>query len=153
MKNKNGWSYGIAIVYVSFITIFLGLVVYFSFFYKQIDLVAENYYEQEIAYQTQIERIRRTQSLPENVKFQHQYERRELLIQFPAGLDYEGIGGRIQFFRPSDAGQDRIVPIKLSVNGIQEISTTNFPRGYWKIKIFWQINNDEYYSEESLVIN
>ena len=153
MKNRNIWSYGIAVVYVSFITIFLVLVIYFSFFHKQVDLVAENYYEQEVAYQTQIDRIRRTNSLPEEVKIQHHYERRQLLIQFPAGLNYTRIAGRVQFFRPSDAGQDRIVPIELSRQGNQEISTRDFQRGYWKIKIYWQINKEEFYSEESLVIN
>ena len=153
MKFSLSWSTGIALVYGVFVSFFLGLVIYFSFFHKQVDLVAENYYAQEIAYQDQMDRIERTQALPDLLKINHVYDQRVLTIAFPANMEYTRIAGRIHFFRPSDAGQDRIVPLFLSNAGKQHISTRNLARGYWIIKIYWMTDNTEYYTEESLVLN
>ena len=75
-----------------------------------------------------------------------------LTVQFPPEIDPIKVKGNILFFRPSDAKQDKLVALNLSSDGTQLISTKNLTPGYWKIKIFWQIDKNEYYKEGILVV-
>ena len=144
------WPLGITIIYISFV-LFLFVFVFYSGS-QQVDLVTDNYYEQELKYQQQINRIERAQSLSQPVEWTHETKKRSLMIQFPSDIDHGRVQGNIWFFRPSDAKQDKMVVLNLSSDGTQFISTKNMSPGYWKLKIFWHINNNEYYKEDVLVI-
>jgi len=65
---------------------------------------------------------------------------------------YENISGRILFFRPSDAKQDRIIPIKPAEDNQQKIDAKNLSKGFWGVKIFWTVNGVEYYDEETFIV-
>ena len=58
---KMNWGKGIAAVYICFVVIILGFVFYFM--NQDVDLVTHKYYDEEIKYQEQIERMKRTNEL------------------------------------------------------------------------------------------
>ncbi|MDP2038234.1 MAG: FixH family protein, partial [Ignavibacteria bacterium] len=63
MKLKLNWGFGIAVTYILFVVVTLVMV--FIFMNQDVSLETENYYSKGIEYQGQIDKINRTQSLPE----------------------------------------------------------------------------------------
>jgi hypothetical protein len=138
------WGHGIAIFFVCFVTFMLVLVV--KAFQENIDLVTDNYYQEELDYQTRIDKIKNNQLLLVPVEIKS--ELGGINIQFP---EFESpIQGEIQVFRPSDAKFDLIREIDADVYYRQHISTSNLPGGFYKIKISWEAEGKEYYTEESV---
>ena len=56
------------------------------------------------------------------------------------------------FFRPSDARQDKLIPLELSLDRTQLLEMANMPAGRWKVKVFWTADNTEYYDEFEIFI-
>lgn len=150
MNQSKQWPMGIAIIYVIFVLLLVAFAVFSRF--QSVDLVTEDYYDQEIKYQQQINRIERARSLPEPVNWIYDKQKGALTVQFPPQFDPLKVKGNVLFFRPSDAKQDKLVALNLSSNGTQLISTENLTPGFWKIKIFWKVENNEYYNEGVLVV-
>jgi len=147
---KSKWGIGIAVFYSSFILVMLIVVVVSRF--NRVDLVAKDYYQQEIEYQQQIERIKTDKSLGNGVKVSYDRADREIVLDFPDNLDYKVIDGNVLFFRPADATLDKTIPIVLDENGFQRVDATTLKTGLWKVQIFWSVDTLECYAEEIIVI-
>ena len=150
MKKSSRWPLAIASVYILFILVLVAFVIFSQ--YQNNDLVTKDYYAQEIMYQNQIERIQRSKSLPDPVSWKYDSDDKFLTIRFPVHPDPGIIHGNILLFRPSDARMDRLIDIKLLSDGSQTVSTRHLSPGLWKLKIFWQFNQTDYYEEGTVVI-
>jgi len=150
-KKLKSWPVGIAVIYLSFVFLLIAFVIFSRF--QQVDLVTEDYYEQELKYQQQINRMNRAQALSEPVNWKHDTFNDRLLLEFPKEIDPIKVKGHILFFRPSDAKQDKLTALNLTSENTQIINTKNLSSGFWKLKIFWQVDNIEYYKEGNLVID
>jgi hypothetical protein len=150
MKKLNRWPLGITVIYVLFVLIMVAMVIFSR--HEQINLVTKDYYEQELKYQLQIDRIERAKSLSNPIRWLYDKDKKLIKIQFPDIPEPELINGNILFFRPSDAQQDKQIALKLSSDGSQIVSTKHLAPGYWKLKIFWQSDQTDYYDEGPLVI-
>jgi hypothetical protein len=150
MSKYGRWPLTIAVFYTIFVLTLVVFVIYSR--YQTVDLVTDDYYQQELIYQQQIDRIIRTESLSNPVSWTHNEQQKLLNLRFSPELDVEQIQGRILFFRPSDALQDKLIAINLSSAGDQTISTQQLVPGFWKIKIFWQLGENEFYKEGVLII-
>lgn len=138
------WGHGIAIFFACFVGFILFLVV--KSHQQNIDLVTENYYEQELQYQQQIEKIKNTQQLDETVKIKS--EKGGIQLSFPALSS--PILGQAQLFRPSDARFDLLTELQPDGSNQQYIVTDALPPGYYRLKINWQAGNQKFYTEEAL---
>ncbi|WP_143960793.1 FixH family protein [Litoribacter populi] len=137
------WGHGIAIFFTCFVAFMIFMVV--KSFQQNIDLVTDNYYEQELKFQQQIDKINNDKGLetPVAVKFKSN----TVNITFPA---LPGIEGNIHIFRPSDSMFDLEKTIELDENFHQSIPVDNLPAGFYRVKINWQAQGMEYYTEETL---
>ena len=72
---KISWGISISIVYILFVVVMVGAVIFSTT--QESHLVADDYYEREIAYQNQIEKMERTKLLPEQLKI---YLKNELIF-------------------------------------------------------------------------
>ncbi len=115
---------------------------------KDVDLVSKNYYQKEIKYQKQIDTEKRTSELNEKIKVN--VLNKTLYVSFP---DTANITGELYFYRPSDYKKDFSVPIKIDDNREQAVNVSNLLKGYWRLKINWIMNNNDYYSEQPVYIN
>ncbi|KAA3614595.1 MAG: hypothetical protein DWQ05_14965 [Calditrichaeota bacterium] len=149
-QKKTKWPIVLTIVIASFMIVLLSWVVYS--FTQNVELVEHDYYQKEVVYEQQIERIRRTIQLKEQPTFRFDKNRDVLILSFPTQFQPGGVKGEITFFRPSDSRLDWTVPVRLDGNHNQSFSGGNFQNGYWKIKMSWAYNQLEYYHEESLTI-
>ena len=139
------WGYSIALSFVLFIALIATLV---TISMKQdIHLVAENYYEQEIEYQDQIERIRRTQSLVKQPEVYLDRENSSIRISLGQANVKEG---QAVFFRPADATRDKVVRFP-EADG-KTLSVADWEKGLWKIKLTWTSGDEEFYMEQNITL-
>lgn len=146
---KIDWGKGITIVIILFLIITIGQVLAIHYFIDY-DLVEEEYYEAEINYQDQINKINRTKSLPEQVTVKLRGQALELT--FPSDFDGERISGMVHYYKPSDDLQDKIQKIILNDENRMFIDTKELSTGYWKIKVDWRVNEVQYYNKESMMV-
>ncbi len=144
------WPTAIAVVYGLFVLYLVGL---FAFSRRQhFDLVSKSYYEDELKYQQQIDRMQRVQDEGAQPLVRFGGETRQLVLEFPAPFSGPAVSGRVVLFRPSDAGADLEIPLQLDAAGRQVIDGRKLRKGLWRIKIHWQKDSREYYYEENLVL-
>ena len=149
MKKLFQWPAALTIIITVFIFTLIGFIGLSR--KHKMDLVTKNYYKKEIEYQAQIDRVNRSQKLS-SIKLRIDQSTRIAELHFPKGLLPNAIYGKIHLFRPSDASQDRMYRINLDPEGIQILDLKNLIAGFWRVKIYWQIENTEYYQEESIVL-
>ena len=113
-------------------------------------MVENDYYQKELDYQIQIDRENRTNQLLENVVFI--YNESAVMIEFPKMFDHSDIHGEILFFRPSDTSKDFELNIDLDKDRKQYINIVELIRGAWTIKVNWNNQVDEYYSEKLIFL-
>jgi len=143
------WPLGIVIVFTIFILFKVAFFIFSKF--HRVDLVSSNYYQQEINYQQQSERQKRTRSLSKNIRCVYDSSADLLGIAFPDTAAQGNITGDIHLFRPSDAKQDKWFSLTLNASGEQKIDVRNLAKGLWRVKIKWIFQGKDYYFEESII--
>lgn len=144
------WGYKIAISIFIFIAFMASVVIWA--FKQDVNLVAENYYEEEIAYQQQIDKIKNTNKLVEKPYLNYRNIDDIVELVFPQRLLTKKISGELLFFRPSDFKKDRKFDLQLDENGKQFISVASLQPGSWKVKLHWNDLDKEYFDEVSIYI-
>lgn len=150
MKKSSYWPIGIAGFFSIFVLTLVGFIAFSRT--QKINLVSKNYYNDEIKYQEQIDRIKRTRALQKTLTFQFDKKSKAIFLQFPVETDTAAIAGKILFFRPSNAKLDRMISIKPGKDGRQVIDVKNLSNGFWRAKIFWIAGGAEYYHEATLIV-
>ena len=117
------------------------------------DLVRSDYYEEEVRYQGQLERLNRTAALRSEVAISHDAMKREVTLQLPAAHLAPRPVGQIQFYRPSNAALDLKVPLAVDAAGRQRIGTGTLRGGLWKMRVQWSGVGQEYFFEQVIVVN
>ncbi len=140
-----GWKITIAII-----VYMIGIIsVVWYTMTLDVNLVSEDYYKQELAYEEQITRQKNTAALPEKPTFAFSADRKLVILTFPDGLQPEQ--GTITFYRPSDFTKDRTFKIELDEHNQQGFTISGFVPGLWRIKLLWEKEGKSYYQEFSLV--
>ena len=142
---KLNWGTKIAALYTSFV-VFILFMVYLSFGQK-FDLVTEDYYAQEIAYQNTIDSKERAERLKKRLSIS--IDKNQLKLSFPQQTD--DIKGKVLCFRPSDESKDFEEEI-LTKNGFFYIPLDKFIKGKYLLKVSWSSNNISYYEEQTIVL-
>jgi len=144
------WGNKIVLAFVGFVAILVTMV-YISVS-TEFNLVEEDYYNQELAYEEQIQRIKNHNALAEKPTFN--VDRSNFLVQlaFPEALVNEMVDGTLLFYRSSTARFDKELPMKFDADGKLSIDISKFPIGAWKLKMSWSDKDKEYYKEIAFVI-
>lgn len=141
---KISWGTGIVIAIIIFVVLVLAQTIYLM--NQKVDLVEEDYYKKGIEYQKDIEVQKKTNELSEKVSFD--FNGQSLIISFPKNLSDNKLNGEILLYRPSDSGLDMKIPlITDSLN--QVIPVSGLKKGFWRIKLRWQYEGQDYYDESS----
>ncbi|MBA3900960.1 MAG: FixH family protein [Bacteroidetes bacterium] len=144
MKKFNfHWGFKIFTFYGSFVALIIFMVL--QAMRHDVNLVSEDYYAKELAFQGQIEKVNRTKTLASQLKVKIGAGMFELTVP-------EGSKGEVLFFRPSDPKLDFTISLDEAVNGVALIPLSLFTSGMYKIKVDFSIGEAEYYKEEIIVI-
>ncbi|WP_339698715.1 FixH family protein [uncultured Roseivirga sp.] len=145
-------NWGIKIV-ISFVC-FVGLLVTLVYVSVSTDfyLVADNYYEQELAYESQIQRIKNVNGLAEKPDFKLVRSERKAELRFPLSVMKAMEEGKISFFRSANARLDKEFDLVFDETGLQTFDMKSLASGAWKVKIEWKSKGTEYYQELNIVL-
>lgn len=136
----------IILTFVAFAIFILSMV--FRSFQSPVDLVSKDYYAQEIKYQTQIEKIKRSEDFQKKIQFFP--TKNTLKIQFPDSLEYTKLKGKAHFFRPSNLELDFSVPFQLENQNLILDKLETLQKGAWIIRLDFEYAGTEYFVEERL---
>lgn len=146
---KINWGTAIVIAFICFIAFIMYFVISMSINKKyEHDLVVEDYYQQELKFQSDIDKEKHAKTLATNVKFQKTKE--GLVIRFPEDLDSNTIKGKVFLYRPSNKKLDFEIPISLSKHNLL-IPDNRLLDGRWNIKIDWTHSEEAYLYKTEIV--
>lgn len=147
---RNPWPYAITAWFAACI---IGVVAWVSFSMRQrTDLVGADYYEQEINYQQQIERLKRTQPLSAQMTIDYDATKDAITITLPTAHAGRSAAGSIHLYRPSDAKLDHRFPLATDANGSQLLDARKLRPGLWKVRVQWTADGQEYFVDQSVVV-
>lgn len=145
-KKEKQWPWGIGLFYVVFV---LSLLVFLFFsFYNTWDLVEENYYQKDITYQQQIDRMAHANALSSKPTFVYSKTKKQIVLSMPAQFTPNTLRGKILFFKPADKAKDVSINLICNDQNKQVIPTTQLGSGMWRIKFTWSDAEKSYYMEE-----
>jgi hypothetical protein len=107
------------------------------------DLVASDYYEQEIRYQGEMESITRARSLNPPATLEYVGETGIIMIQIPAQAG-TAVSGTLELYRPSSARMDKKVSLHVDASGRQIVEAGSLAKGPWKMKLAWKAGDQSY---------
>ena len=148
MKIKISWGTGIVMVFAIFMGGTISTAVYLM--NQDVNLVADDYYDQELKYQQQIDRMERTSRL--ETKQIVSFDGSIVSINIPTSVLSEKLTGEIYFYRPSDSKSDIKIPLIIDTSGVQLIPVKRLEKGYWKIKVSWLSKGKGYFSEDRILV-
>jgi len=137
------WGIRITILYTAFV-ILIGTMVALTM-REKVDLVSDDYYQQELKFQQKLDRENCSSSLGEQPVAKP--VGKGLSIVFPAQMKGKIISGDINFFRASDASKDFKVSISADSSATQLVPAEKFVKGLYQAQLSWSAGGKNYYNE------
>ncbi len=145
---KIHWGIGIIVAFVVFAAAILTMVTISM--NREVDLVSDDYYQQELRHQTQIESESRSNALVESPSIE--VSASSVALKLPRFFAANSVSGMLTFYRPADRKSDFVVPLKLDSSNTQRVQTSRLEKGLWRLKVRWSAHSQSYYHEEAIVI-
>lgn len=146
---KFNWGTGIVLAFIGFISFILYFVISMNTDSKyQHDLVTDDYYKQELEYQSDIDKEENAKTLKQNLNWKK--TDKGLVIEFPGDLEINNITGKVFLYRPSNKQFDFEMPISLSNHNLL-IPDNSLLDGRWNIKVDWQYKESLYLYKKEIV--
>ena len=145
---KLNWGFGIVLAFIAFIAFILYFVVIASTDQRaNHHLVTDEYYQEELKYQEEINALENARNLKAQFKFEQTTEGLKIII--PEVLQKQNTKGTVSLYRPSNKHLDFDLAISLS-NSHLLIPDNRLLGGRWDIKIRWQNRDKDYLVKESI---
>jgi len=144
---KFNWGTGILI----FIILFLLAISSFVFYSTTqiVNLVEDDYYPKELAYDKQMEKMRNYKNSDINIVIRKTSD--HIMIEYKGLLPDDSLQGTVLIYRPSDYRKDIKIPMQINDTGYQFIARAPLLSGKYIIKFDWQSGQKTYYYEESFI--
>lgn len=142
---KISWGTKIALLYGGFVVLIVTLVA--GSMRQDFDLVAPDYYGQEIKYQQVIDAGKNQSNLSAPVAIHANGQ--AVTIDFPADFTDKPVEGTVQFYSAVNADWDKVFDIKVTNNRMTVPRGTLHNTNY-KIKLKWTCDGKQYYQETDL---
>ena len=134
------WGTKIAILYSAFVVMIISLVVASS--RKKVDLVSDNYYQQEVAFQQQIDAEQARTALRDSVTLE--VDETNISLIFPQIFASKNIATDIRFYAVVDGSADRSFSINTN-NGRVIIVRKKLACVPYEIQVSWTLDKTKYY--------
>ncbi len=146
---KWNWGTGIVLGMIGFIAFIMFMVITMltDSDYDH-DLVTENYYAKEMAYQDEIDQEKRLENLSKKINGKRTKE--GWLIEFPEEINEINSSGTVFLYRPSNQKLDTQFDLKLSGSHLL-IPDNKLVDGRWNITIEWTTKDNDYLYKESIL--
>jgi hypothetical protein len=149
--SHNLWPHAIIAWFVIFTA---ALAAWITFAVRQkTDLVRSDYYEEEVRFQRQLDRLNRTAAIRSEVAINYDATKRQVTLLLPTAHLASQPAGQIHFYRPSNASLDFQVPLAVDAAGLQRIGTGALRGGLWKVRVQWSAAEHDYFFEQVIVVD
>lgn len=145
MKIEWNWGTKLVIAMAAFMLMVIAFVV--VMFQQDISLVEKDYYPRGQAYQDMIRQVQNTVPYAGDIHADAADD--ELRISFPAFFRPEATQGLVHFYHRIDDAHDRYVRLSLDENGVFSYPARGL-KGRYILKISWQQDDIDYYTEKSI---
>jgi hypothetical protein len=112
---------------------------------QDVNLVSKNYYQEELAYQDQIERISNTTHLEDKPKI----AKGEDVLHVTFNNDLKIQKGQLKLFCPSNPKMDKDYNIS---GNAQSFDISSLQPGMYKARLLWTMGGKEYFLEQVIYI-
>jgi len=140
------WGKSIVLAFVLF-AIFIGVLVAVCV-REDVSLVSTDYYNEELDYQMQIERVRNADQLTKKPEI-NLLDRQSLKVEFDF---HQFDGGKLVLYSPADISEDKTFNLEATSSPFQTFSLGTLKKGNYKVKMTWSANGKEFYFEKSIYI-
>ena len=113
-------------------------------------LVSDNYYEQELKFQNQIDSAARTGKAGATIAFDS--AKSLVLIALPAAQLAQKLSGTIELYRPSEPKLDRKFLLEPKTDGSQMLDVSKLAGGLWLVRVKWNAGGENYFLEQKIKI-
>ena len=137
------WGHGLAIALAIFAAIMITFLV--NSFTTDHELVTENYYQEELAFQDQI--TKRQNAKRDGKTFKVSKGEKEVVFSFQLE-DTAFKNGSLNLLRPSDSKLDKEFPLALNKNAEMVVPFEEFEKGSYIISANWQIDTTSYFVKQ-----
>ncbi|RFN60272.1 FixH family protein [Marixanthomonas ophiurae] len=146
---KINWGTGIVIGIAAFICFIMFFVIKMSTNDKySYDLVVEEYYKKELAFQQEIDAEENLKLLTEKIKEERTNE--GWLFSFPKEINLDKVSGTVFLYRPSNKQLDFQFPLKFSGSNLL-IPNKRLVDGRWNINITWDYEGKKYLFKKEIL--
>ena len=139
---KLSWGKRVAILYLGFVALMVVLVA--GSMRQSFELVAPDYYAQEIAYQKTIDAAKNGSALSAPVKIE--VDEAKLSIILPAEFKDKVSEADVHFYSPVSSKLDKKLKVT-TLDAVIVISRKELARANYNIKISWTCDSKHYYQE------
>jgi hypothetical protein len=112
------------------------------------DLVAEDYYKEELRYQEIIDGSQRFHDLRSDLSLQ--VIDNQIQLSFPAEMKGQPLQANLHFYCPTDQRHDKKLIVEIPKTGTIGLPLRTLLPGVYTVKISWQYAQQYYYTEKSL---
>lgn len=142
------WGNKLLLVFVGFGS-FMSFMVY-RCMQAPVNLVAKEYYRDELAYQQVIDGKALAQTLSSDVHLQQSAD--SISIQLPAEMKALPIKGQVTFYCAADARKDRQFDLQPNSTALQQLPNKLVLPGQYLVKVDWLVGDARYYSETPFTV-
>jgi hypothetical protein len=141
------WGYKILIAYGLFVAGIAFLMI--KSYGENTDLVATDYYAQELKYQQKIDESGRVNALAGKVVYE--VVNNKITIHFPTDFDGQIVSGVCLLYYPANKNKD--IKKEFSTgNAVVEMELPQGTSGLYELQLSWQVNKLNYYFEKKIFI-
>lgn len=149
MLKKFTWGHGIILALGSFMAFILFLILVFPIGKQNADLVAHNYYDEELVYQDVIDSKNRANALEEKPVYQQNGH--GILIAFPKERVVDNKNVDFVLFRTDDSNLDLKRSDKLDTHNNLNIPAKVLVPGSYTLKLKWEENKKSYQIDYDII--
>jgi hypothetical protein len=145
---RNLWPYGLIVTFALF---FCGMatVVVIAATHRE-SMVSENYYEQELKFQDQIDGAARAQKSGASIACDSAGGK--VVITVPVAQLAQKFSGTIELYRPSEPKLDQALPLAPHADGTQTLDGSKLAPGLWLVRARWHAAGENYFLEQKVTL-
>lgn len=151
IPSRNPWPIAIVAYFALFITFIVSFVTFAS--RQPVELIGGDYYDQEIRYQQQIDRLARTRAVKSDLRAGYDASQQCFKVVLPPGHLKALSKISAHLYRPSDFRLDRDLTVERLPDGSLRLGAERLQAGLWKLRFGWTAGTNEFFLEEPVVIS
>ena len=141
-----GWGTKIAILYTGFVVLIVSLVAASAM--SKTDLVADDYYQQEVDFQKRLDAAQAGNALSTPLSIDTADG--NVSILFPQEFHGKALSGTVHFYAAASSGADKIFPLKTS-EGRYIVVRSSLAKMPYEVQVSWSASGKDYY--QSIPLN